>query len=337
MTMASQRYALIDFGQDGLLLDLESGNLFELNESAALVWANSLAGAPATAVAETLAHRYALPLATAREDVNRALTLDAAAAALDALDGPYLYARSPGGYLLTRDRLPLLFVEDEARSVQSADPDPTARRDWPMILQAIAPKLLSLRGHLVLHASAVLLNQSIVAFAGKSGAGKTTTGRAFAAAGAQLLCEDKLLLRDTAGALEAVVDGERRITGWVASAVAELSAGRPARCDALDDAAAGDSRPIGAIGFLDVARRSGTRLAARLLDRAQATRAIFSNTFHGSERPEDWRRHLTIAADATRHLPVYELTAPDSVTALEAAAREALVRGTLGQTAMTAS
>jgi hypothetical protein len=336
MTPPGQRYALIDFGRDGLLLDLSSGNLFELNESAALVWASALAGAPASAVAETLANRYALPLATARDDVNRALALDAGTAALDDLDGPYLYARAPGGYLLSRDGLPLLLVDAEGRSVQSAAAE-TDRKDWPMILQAISPKLLSLRGQLVLHASAVLLDQSIVAFAGKSGAGKTTTGRALAAAGARLLCEDKLLLRQGADAPEAVVDGERRIMSWVAAAAAQLYAGRPAACDALDDAAGGESRPLAAVGFLDAGRRSGTRLAARRLDRAQATRALFSNTFHGSDRPEDWRRHLTIAADATRQLAVYEVTAPQGVTVLEAAAREVIRRGTFAQTAMTAS
>ncbi len=260
MTTADHRYALIDFGEDGLLLDLVSGNLFELNQSAALVWSRALAGAPANAVAETLASRYGLPLSAAREDVDRALALDPAGASND-LDGPYLYARSAGGYLLSHDSLPLLRVDEDGRSVQSADAEPAARRDWPMILQAIAPKLLSLRGHLVLHSSAVLLGQSILAFAGKSGAGKTTTARALASAGAHLLCEDKLLLRRDADRFEAVVEGERRIMNWVASAAAELSAGRAARCDALDDAATGESHPIAAIGFLDVARRSGTSLA----------------------------------------------------------------------------
>src|SRR5262245_50863002 len=269
MTIADQRYVLVGFGQDGLLLDLSSGNLFELNESAALVWARVLAGAPASVVAETLANRYGLPLATAREDVDRALTLEAEAASHE-LDAPYLYARSPGGYLLSRDRLPLLLVEEHGQSVRSVDPGPTPRLDWPMILQAIAPKLLSLRGHLVLHASAVDLDGSIVAFAGRSGAGKTTTARALAAAGARLLCEDKLLLRQTADAIDAIIDGERRIAAWVESAAAQLSAGRSASCDGLDDAAGGDSRPIAELGCLHIERRSGTALATMRLDSAPA-------------------------------------------------------------------
>src|SRR5262245_11311888 len=99
MTDADQRYALIDFGRDGLLLDLSSGNLFALNESAALVWASALAGAPADAVAERLATRYGLGLAAAREDVARALTLEPDPITSE-LDGPYLYARTERGYLL---------------------------------------------------------------------------------------------------------------------------------------------------------------------------------------------------------------------------------------------
>ena len=227
--------------------------------------------APPTAVAETLANRYALPLATAREDVNRALALDAGAAALDALDGPYLYARSPGGYS---------FLATGFRCCSSrTKPAPFSRRTGTGSPPGLADDPAGDRARRCHCAviwccrSAVVLNQSIVAFAGKSGAGKTTTGRVFAAAGAQLLCEDKLLLRDTAGAFEAIVDGERRILRWVASAAAELSAGRPARCDMLDMPPPGLTAD-GGDGFLDMARRfwqSKTRPGA---DRTQATRAI---------------------------------------------------------------
>lgn len=328
MTTA-QRYALVNFDHDGLLLDLVSGNLFQLNESAALVWTNSLEGASETTIAEKLAQRFALSLAVAREDVARALALDPDGPALDERDGPYLYERSPGGYLLSRDGVPLLQVEDDGSTIRSADREPAARRDWPMILQAIAPKLMALRGHFVLHASAVLLGRSIIAFSGRSGAGKTTTARAVAKAGAQLVGEDKLVLRRVEDRIEGVIDCERRIFEWATGAAPDLSAGRAARCDGLDAAAGGESRPIGALGFLDVARRSGSALDAAPLGRAQATRALFGNSFHGSDRPEVWRRHLEAAAGAAVGFPTFEITAPSGLAALESAAGELAARGSL--------
>jgi serine kinase of HPr protein (carbohydrate metabolism regulator) len=201
-----------------------------------------------------------------------------------------------------------------------------------MTLQAISPKLMALRGHFVLHASAVLVDGAIVAFAGKSGAGKTTTARALAGAGARLLSEDKLVLRRMGGGVGAPMDCERRIMEWVGRAAADLSAGRVAACEGLDAAAAGESGPIGAVGFLAAARRSGTSFVASRLERAQAAHALFGHSFHGSDRPQDWRRHLETAVDGARDLPAFEITAPDGRAALEPAAR-ALIGGEGGRPA----
>ena len=63
-----------------------------------------------------------------------------------------------------------------------------------MHLRSVVPKLLALRGIRVLHASAVEIDGSLLVFSGQSGAGKTTSAKAFAQAGARLVSEDLLVL-----------------------------------------------------------------------------------------------------------------------------------------------
>jgi hypothetical protein len=306
-----------------------------LNEAAAHIWANSLGGSPASAVAEALAVRYGLTLAAARQDVANTLTLESDGTTIDEPDGQYVYQRSSGGYLFSRESVPLLEVEQQGRFIRLADG--ASAGEAASALQAVSPKLLALRGHLVLHASAILLDRSIIALSGRSGAGKTTTARALARVDAKLISEDKLLFRPAGDRIEAMVDGERSVMEWVAAAAAQLSAGKPISCEGLDDAAAGESRPLRAIGFLDSRRRSGTSIQAVRLDRAEATRAFFRSTFHGSDQPADWQRLLEAAADATSRLSAHALTVPDGLPALEAAARNFALGEALYQTAMTAS
>jgi hypothetical protein len=338
MTIATAGHVLVDFGGDGLLLDLSSGSLFHLNEAAAFVWTGVLGGADAAAVSATLASRYRIPLATAREHVSDALKLDGDRPDVPAPTDPFLYERNAAGYLLSRDGTPLLLVEAQGRSIRLADGRALGARELPLMLQSVAPKVMSLRGHFVLHASAaVAVDGTTVAFSGRSGAGKTTAARALAKAGARLLSEDKLVLRQGATGVEVLAGGERRIMEWVAAAAPELAAGRSAPCDDLDRAAEGDALPLRQIGFLDAARRSGGSFLASALGAAQAARALFSNSFHGSDQAGDWTRHLQIAAAAARRLAAYDLTAPAGTAALESAAREVARSGRLSQTAMTAS
>lgn len=62
---------------------------------------------------------------------------------------------------------------------------------------------LRLRGVLALHASAVLIDGRAVALVGQSGAGKSTTAAAFAAAGYPVLADDVLAIRSVDGVLTA--------------------------------------------------------------------------------------------------------------------------------------
>jgi hypothetical protein len=323
------RYALVDLGQESLLLDLTSGGLFQLNESAALIWGRALAGDPASAVAEALASRYRIPPTTARADVDRALSLDDADVETNPRQSPFLYQRANDGYVLSRDGVALFDISATGATIALNLAAALSARELPMLLQSVAPKLMSLRGHFVLHASAVVLGSGVVAFCGRSGAGKTTTARALARAGASFVAQDKLVVRLLADRLEAYVQGEANIMAWVVTAAAELAAGRPASCADLDAAARGDVLPVLEIGFLDASRRSGQSFATVRLGDAAAAKATFSNAFHGSDSSADWRQQLEIACVAVRGLAGFDVTVPADLPALEAASADLARAGTL--------
>ena len=331
------RYAFVPFEQDALLLDLGSGNLFQLNEAAALIWSLSLGGASTSRIAEALSDKYDLAPAMAREHVADALVLDQRSPGLAPLSGPYQYHRSASGYMLSREGTPLLQLDDGGRSVALADAEAGVPDDLRMALHTVAPKILALRGQFVLHASAVLLDGGLLAFCGKSGAGKTTTARALARAGATLISEDKLVVRPTDAGLDGLVEGEPVIVEWVTAAAKHLSSGEAAPCELLDQAARGETMPVRELCFLDQSRRSGDAIVTSAIGRAEAARAIFATTFCGSAAPEDWERHLKNASTTARHVSAYEIGLPAGLVALDAALRSAFRRATLRQTEMTAS
>jgi hypothetical protein len=71
-------------------------------------------------------------------------------------------------------------------------PEVTVRH---LLLDQVIPLVLSRRERIVLHASAVLTRYGVIAFAGRSGFGKSTLAASFAREGSALLSDDCLVLR----------------------------------------------------------------------------------------------------------------------------------------------
>ena len=68
-----------------------------------------------------------------------------------------------------------------------------------LLLDQVIPLVLSRRERMVLHASAVLTGQGAVAFAGKTGQGKSTLAASLAREGCSLVSDDCLVLRTDHG------------------------------------------------------------------------------------------------------------------------------------------
>jgi hypothetical protein len=327
-------HALLRFPTGGLLLDLEAGALFQLNASATFVWDRWLAGVPEAEIAAALVAAHALPMATATAHVTTAL---AKGPRVPPPTTEYHYERSANRYIFSREGTAILAVEERGEYLELLGPAAMPLGDIRSVLLSISPKLLALRGHFVLHASAVVIGSAVLAFSGESGAGKTTTARAVARAGATPICEDKLVGRMAQDRIEVLPGVEQAVYRWVHAAAERLSSGARAECPSLP--AAPDAEPIylNEIGFIDAQRRGEGTIRAIAQSQLETTGAIFRNSFYGSDVGADWRRQLEMAAELARVVSGYALTMPEGLPALDDSANELVRRGSLAQMAMTAS
>jgi len=106
------------------------------------------------------------------------------------------FADAADGFLLTFTGLGQFDVSRDAARV-TVRPFPGVDRSTMrhLLLNQVLPLVLSRRGRLVLHASAISRNGRVAAFIGRSGAGKSTMAAACAAGGAAVVTDDCLVLR----------------------------------------------------------------------------------------------------------------------------------------------
>jgi hypothetical protein len=309
------RYALAEAAPGGLLMNLESGALYRLNEAALLVWRAALSGRDRQAVAAELAGRYALSPERALADVESAL--DPRSLRRPARPpADFEYRRASGGYELWFRGSPALAVDERGAVVRALEAGTAASRAGDL-LQAVAPKLIALRGNLVLHAAAVRIGEGALAFAGASGAGKTTNARTLAAAGAEPICEDVLVLRIDQGAAEVPLGAEGAIDAWVEQSVGALSAGRDVDAATLDAVLSPPYLPLREVAFIAADRRAGIDAVAEPLAPADAAAGLFENAFHGADAAESWTGSLAACCQLACAVRAFAVSMPESLEALE--------------------
>ena len=110
------------------------------------------------------------------------------------------FARTGDGYLLRFPSCGDFLVSADAARIQCrplpGTPEVTVRH---LLLDQVIPLVLSRRERMVLHASAVLTGRGAVAFAGKTGQGKSTLAASLAREGCSLVSDDCLVLRTEHG------------------------------------------------------------------------------------------------------------------------------------------
>lgn len=82
------------------------------------------------------------------------------------------------------------------------------------LLGTVMAYLLQYHGYLVLHGSAVLVNQQAVIFSGDSGAGKSTTASALVKLGYPLLTDDVVVIKTLADGTMLLVPGPAKLKLW---------------------------------------------------------------------------------------------------------------------------
>ena len=192
-------------------------------------------------------------------------------------------------------------------------------------LRTVAPKLLYLRGATVLHGSACWTRATLRGFCGDSGAGKTTTARAFGRTGNALFAEDMLVL---ASIFPIAVPCWRRgaINSWATQGAARLTEAVPGSefsTDGLMAAFTGAAATVGEIWFIEAARRSHeiSRIELQRLAPTEGALALVGSLFLGSITPSDWRRFLATAAAIGATLPLFAAVMPAGLDRLETAVR----------------
>lgn len=331
MTTTRDRYALVEVAPGGLLLDSKSGVMLQLNAAAAFAWRLHLASETFDSIITAFAERFHLPKETARRDIDTTLREPDAVPPPAAGPGEFLYQRNRDGYVFSRHGEPLFSVDEVGATLSLSRTHTLTEQQIRNFLFALSPKLLALRGHTVLHSSAVEIGGGVMAFSGQSGAGKTTTAHALVSAGAVLIAEDKLLVKAGRWGVEALSAGETAVRRWVDEAAVAISVRGSVTCETLDALDSGPAVPLREIGFLSDIRRGpgGRRIESRRLTPLEQAGALFNNSFHGSDAQMAWEQRLATCATLGRTVPGYELTPPDGLAHLEEAAAVAVADGTL--------
>lgn len=186
----------------------------------------------------------------------------------------------------------------------------------PILLTGtVSAILLSLRGATALHASAVALDGSAVAFVGESGRGKSTVAALMCLGGAELVTDDLLVVSAGRPAHCRGSASELRLRPHAAL----LADGQPsaARRQTVDERLALSLRraperplPLAAV-IVPMPDRDATEVELRPLPPDQALLRILSYPrVHGWRLPEVLARDFAVASELIRSVPVYDATIP---------------------------
>jgi hypothetical protein len=195
---------------------------------------------------------------------------------------------------------------------------------WQRLLTAqVLPLLAVLSGREVLHASAVVMGDRVIALVGGPGAGKTSLALHLVASGARLFADDVLALELSGDEVIAhpgigVVNlspGDReRLSGLIED---EQDSGADAQELRVVVGRATQPLKLAAVYFID-RPDTGTSVSFERLDSSER---ILGATFNLSIRePDRLRRHLEVCAAIAKLCGQYRISVPGSVPAAELAA-----------------
>jgi hypothetical protein len=325
----SARFALETLDDGALLVDLESGTYFELNRTAAEACRALLeASGEAASRGGEPAARLATRLGIEHEEAARMLDavandLAAPADVRDVLVGPFRYVRRGELHFLEDQGHRVLEINLRARTVAGCADATPLRFSMLEYVRAVTPKLLRAQDVMVLHASACRWADRVIAFSGPSGAGKTTTMRAFAAAGATAISEDLVVLAAKEAHPSLYEAGEANAHAWAADTADGLCRNfrRGVSFSPLLDAARGPTLPLSEIWLVDASRRGGRSIALDKLGKAASLIALLRNTFLGVDDVDVWRKHLHELHALADMVPVAETSLPEGLSPLAEGAR----------------
>jgi hypothetical protein len=313
-----QRYLLARYPSGGVVVDLSSGNYFRVNATAALV-CQALIGNHN--VDEVVAESLGISTPEASLLVADIVGGLAVPALRGTPPGAYHFVPAENGYVLHQHGHRLLEFDRSCQKISLPDGRLPERPELlEFYVRALAPKLLFQRHITVLHASSCLTaKDEVVAFAGLSGAGKTTTARAFAAT-LRLMSEDLVVFAQETEEPRVVLHAERFIHAWAREIAGALRASPDGVAPGdLSDVARGPTVAVERILFLDRLRRTGNQFTTRSLEKPDALITFMTHDFLGDSDAATWRRYFATASALVTKLEMEEASAPEGVDRLPAA------------------
>ncbi len=191
-----------------------------------------------------------------------------------------------------------------------------------IVVGSILAFLLVRRGCFVLHASAVAVDDQVLAFVGVSGQGKSTVAALFCAEGAELVTDDVLPLefatdpsgRDTVISIR--TGGEVRLRDKAAELADRFDVAASVRTTADDRIAvkpgshSAERVALGAIVLPRPDRENEVVIARRLGDAEASFWLTRCQRIEGWSEPEDLRRQFIDVGRIVAAVPVYEVSVP---------------------------
>jgi hypothetical protein len=227
----------------------------------------------------------------------------------------------PEGFRIWAPRHGRYVVSADGRRVRMAVPGLRSWRWQRLLFAQVLPLAATLQGLEPLHASAVALDGSAVAFLASSGSGKTSVAAGLVGRGAELLTDDVLSVEvSNRGVLAHPGAG---IVNIDARALARLGPRGRARLgvplgesDKVHLAAplATGPRPLKAVYFL---RRGDTGPRPRIVPhvRSDARRFLAGTFIRYVRSPERLRTHLEVCARLAGSVPAFDLLVPEGTSA----------------------
>jgi hypothetical protein len=322
------RYLVRRCPEGGVIVDLQTGNFFRVNESAALICQLLCDSAPPDEALARVALVLRISETAAATAVNEVVNVLEKPSIRGVPQGSARFLDVEEGWELWAGERRLLQIAPDLRVRL---PEPETKPDVAVLevhLRTVAPKLLFGMGVTVVHASACIIGEALVAFAGLSGAGKTTTARAFASSGARLVSEDLVVVSPGLRG-HVVLDAEELIREWAVRTARELERDPSMTIDtsALNAVTRRQTMPLTKLLCVDRARRSGLAFSERPLPLLDALCTLMEHNFLGADTRAAVERFLESTLDLVRAVNVSEVSCPDGLEALAAATRSYVVSG----------
>lgn len=184
-----------------------------------------------------------------------------------------------------------------------------------LVAGTLAAFILTLRGDTVLHASAVAVDGSGLAFAGFSGRGKSTMAALLCAGGAELVADDLLVIEPGTPPKCRGGAGELRLRPSAAGIPAGLD-GSPIRITADDRSAVsparfgGGSIQLSAIVLPSPSQEIDKLVVRRLAPPTALVGLLTAPRVHGWQRSEILSREFTVLGEVANSIPVYDVQVP---------------------------